>query len=145
MTKVEMDSKTIANKDVKFQPIPSRTEEVAKNVLDAAFKVHTVIGPGLLESVYEACLIHELKMRGIEVEGQVSIPIIYEGMKIETGVRVDILVENSVIVEVEAVDNIIPVYKAQLLTYLKLSGIRLGLLINFNTIHLRYGISRLVN
>jgi GxxExxY protein len=139
-----MDSKTITNKDAKFQPIPPRTEAVAKNVLDAAFKVHTVLGPGLLESVYEACLIHELKMRGIIVEGQVSIPIIYEGMKIDTGVRLDILVENSVIVEVKAVDNIIPVYKAQLLTYLKLSGIRLGLLINFNTIHLRDGISRLV-
>ena len=84
-------------------------------------------------------------MREIKVEGQVSIPIIYEGMKIDTGVRIDILVENSVIVEIKAVDNIIPVYKAQLLTYLKLSGIRLGLLINFNTLHLRDGISRLVN
>lgn len=140
-----MDSKTITGKDGKFQPISSRTEEVAKNVLDAAFKVHTVLGPGLLEFVYEACLIHELNMREIKVEGQVSIPIIYEGMKIDTGVRIDILVENSVIVEIKAVDNIIPVYKAQLLTYLKLSGIRLGLLINFNTLHLRDGISRLVN
>jgi len=139
-----MDTKDTTNKDVKNQPIPGHTEGVAKKVLDAAFKVHTVLGPGLLESVYEACLIHELKMRGIKVEGQVSIPLIYEGMKIDTGVRLDLLVETCVIVEVKAVDNIIPVYKAQLLTYLKLSGVRLGLLINFNTIHLRDGISRLV-
>jgi GxxExxY protein len=140
-----MNTHAITKKDEKFQPIPAQTEKVAKNVLDAAFKVHTVLGPGLLESVYETCLLHELKLRGIKAEGQVSIPIIYEGMKIDSGVRLDIFVENSVIVEVKAVDNIIPVYKAQLLTYLKLSGIRLGLLINFNTIHLRDGINRLVN
>jgi len=129
----------------RFRPIPPRTEEVAKFVIDAAFKVHSALGPGLLESVYEACLVHELNQKALKVESQVSLPVVYEGMKIEAGIRLDIMVEKQLIVEVKAVDNKIPVYKAQLLTYLKLTGIRLDLLINFNVIHLRDGITRLVN
>ena len=143
-TKIEMDNQALTNKDVKNQPIPPRTEDVAKFVLDATFKAHTALGPGLLESVYEACLVHELNLRALKVESQVALPVVYDGMKIDTGIRLDILIEKQVIEEVKAVDNIIPVYKAQLLTYLKLTGIRLGLLINFNVIHLRDGITRLV-
>jgi GxxExxY protein len=143
--KAKMEIKAKNKRIFNLQPIPERTEEVAKYILDASFKVHTVLGPGLLESVYETCLAHELNIRGLEVGSQVSLPVVYEGIKIDTGVRLDIMVEKCVIVEVKAVDVMISVYKAQLLTYLKLSGIRLGLLINFNTIHLRDGISRLVN
>ncbi len=139
-----METKAVSSKESRFQPIPPRTEEVAKFVLDAAFKVHTVLGPGLLESIYEACLIHELNLKLLKVESQVSLPVVYEGMMIDAGIRLDILVEKLVIVEVKAVDTIIPVIKAQLLTYLKLTDIRLGLLINFNVIHLRDGIIRLV-
>ncbi len=128
-----------------FEVIPPKTEEVAKKVLDAAFKVHTALGPGLLESVYEACLAHELRLMGLKVESQVSFPIVYEGMTVESGFRLDLLVEECVIVEVKAVDIMNPVYKAQLLTYLKLTNTRLGLLLNFNIIHLRDGIDRLVN
>jgi len=125
--------------------IPTRTEEVTKLILDAAFKVHTALGPGLLESVYETCLIHELKSRSLKLESQVSLPVVYDDITVESGLRLDLLVENCVIVEVKAVQNIIPLYKAQLLTYMKLTNTRIGLLINFNTIHLRDGIKRFIN
>jgi len=127
------------------EPIASSTEEIAKVVVDSAFKVHTALGPGLLESVYEACLAHELRFRRIASEAQVTLPITYDGMRIESGLRLDLLVEKCVIVEIKAVDGIMPIHKAQLLTYLKLSGLRLGLLIDFNVVHLRDGITRLVN
>jgi len=125
--------------------IPTRTEEVTKLILDAAFKVHTALGPGLLESVYETCLTHDLKSTSLKVQTQVSLPVVYDDITVDSGLRLDLLVENCVIVEVKAVENIIPLYKAQLLTYMKLSKTRIGLLINFNTIHLRDGIKRLVN
>jgi len=120
--------------------IPTRTEEVTKLILDAAFKVHTALGPGLLESVYETCLTHDLKSTSLKVQTQVSLPVVYDDITVDSGLRLDLLVENCVIVEVKAVENIIPLYKAQLLTYMKLSKTRIGLLINFNTIHLRDGI-----
>jgi len=126
-------------------PISPRTEEVTKIILDAAFKVHTALGPGLLESVYETCLAHELKLNGLKVESQVSLPIQYEGITVDSGLRLDMLVENCVVVEVKAVENIIPLFHAQVLTYLKLTNMRIGLLINFNTIHLRDGIKRLIS
>jgi GxxExxY protein len=132
------------SKKTTFEPIPARTEEVTKIILDSAFKVHTALGPGLLESVYENCLNYELKSNGLLVENQVSLPVVYEGTIIESGLRLDLLVEKCVIVEIKAVENVIPLYKAQLLTYMKLTKIRLGLLINFNTIHLRDGINRLI-
>ncbi len=128
-----------------YKEIPSRTEQVAKLILDAAFKVHTALGPGLLESVYETCLAHELKCNSLNVETQVSLPIHYEDIIVDSGLRLDLLVEKCVIVEIKAVENVIPLYKAQLLTYLKLTNIRIGLIINFNTIHLQDGIKRLVN
>jgi GxxExxY protein len=126
-------------------PLPSQTEEIAKAILDSAFQIHTTLGPGLLESVYEACLIHELKMRRIEVKSQISLPVIYKGMKVDSGFRIDILVDECVIVEIKSTDELNVVHTAQLLTYLRLSNIRLGLLINFNVVHLRNGIKRIIN
>ena len=108
-------------------------------------KVHTVLGPGLLESAYETCLEHELRKRGLHVVRQLPVPIVYDGVKIDVGYRIDLLVNNSVVVEVKAVIKLVPVHEAQLLSYLKLSGHRLGLLINFNVVHLKDGIHRLVN
>jgi GxxExxY protein len=127
-----------------YDPIPARTEEVAKIILDGAFKVHSVLGPGLQESVYETCLVHELKSKCIQIQNQLTLPITYEGIRVDSGLRLDLMVENCVIVEIKAVECIIPLYKAQLLTYMKLTKIRIGLLINFNTIHLRDGIERLI-
>ena len=143
--KVVMDTMAITNKNVKIQTIPAQTEKIAKVILDAAFKVHTTLGPGLLESVYETCLIHELRGMGLKFESQIALPIVYNGITVESGLRLDVFVEKCVIIEIKAVEIIIPIHKAQLLTYLKLSGIRLGLLINFNVIHLRDGIYRVVN
>jgi GxxExxY protein len=130
--------------EIKKIPIPARTEEVAKMVLDAAFRVHTALGPGLLESIYETCLAYELKGMGVKFESQIALPIVYNEILIESGLRLDLLVEKCVIIEIKAVETIIPIHKAQLLTYLQLGNIRLGLLINFNVIHLRDGIIRLV-
>ncbi len=128
-----------------FPDIPQRTEEVAKLILDAAFKVHTALGPGLLESVYETCLAYELKSGGLIVETQITLPLLYEGITIDSGFRLDLLAGKCVIVEIKSVEKMIPLYQAQLLTYLKLTKTRIGLLINFNTIHLRDGIIRMVN
>jgi len=114
-------------------------------ILDAAFKVHSTLGPGLLESVYETCLTYELKSSNLVVENQIFLPIVYDGITVDSGLRLDMMVEKCVIVEIKTVENIIPLYQAQLLTYLKLTKTRIGLLINFNTIHLRDGIKRLIN
>jgi len=108
-------------------------------------KVHTELGPGLLESTYTACLRHELSTDGYRAAVQVGLPVIYRGVKLEPGYRIDLLVENLVIVEIKSVDAISPVHQAQLLSYLKLSGKSLGLLINFNVVHLKDGIRRFVN
>lgn len=107
--------------------------------------VHAVLGPGLLESAYQACLAHELRKRGYGVAAQVGLPVIYEGEKIELGYRIDLIVENTVIVEVKSVDAIHPVHQAQILSYMRLSGIGVGLLINFNVRSLRDGIKRMVD
>jgi len=125
-------------------PIPSEVEKVGKTVLDSAFKVHTNLGPGLLESAYEACHAYEIRQTGLFVQTQVALPILYNDVKIDVGYRVDILVENCVIVELKVVEKMNPLYEAQLLTYMKLTGIRLGYLINFNVIRLKYGIKRMV-
>ncbi|MGE9292013.1 MAG: GxxExxY protein [Puniceicoccales bacterium] len=106
--------------------------------------MHSTLGPGLLESVYEACLIHELRKRDLRVEFQVAIPVIYEGIKLDAGLRLDLWVERQVIVELKAVENILPVHKAQMLTYLKLTGCQLGLIINFNTPLIKHGIQRVI-
>lgn len=121
-----------------------RVNQITGLVIHGAMKVHSVLGPGLLESVYQACLAHELRARGLRVASQVGLPVVYEGEKIELGFRMDLVVENSVIVEVKCVDAIHPVHQAQLLTYMRLSGIHVGLLINFYVAHLRDGIKRMV-
>jgi len=145
-----MDKKDItaaSNKDTssRYLPIPQHTEGIAKIILDAAYQVHTALGPGLLESVYEECMIHELKLRNIKVVSQITLPVIYKGIKIDSGFRLDLLVEDSVIVEIKASEGINPVHCSQLLTYLKLTSTRLGLLLNFNVIHFRDGIKRNIN
>jgi len=127
-----------------FEPIPVETEEAAKEVVDAAIKVHKSLGPGLLESVYEICLAHELKQRGILFQTQVALPISYEGITIDAGLRLDLLVKDCLIVELKAVEKLSSIFDAQLLTYLRLSGKRLGLLINFNVPVLKDGIKRIV-
>jgi GxxExxY protein len=133
------------NKKSQYNPIPSHTEEIAKAVLDAAFQVHTTLGPGLLESVYETCLLHELKLRKIEVKTQIVLPVIYKGINVDSGYRLDMLVADCVIVEIKSTEIINPVHCSQLLTYLRLTNIRLGLLLNFNVIHLHDGIKRIIN
>lgn len=119
--------------------------EVSGQVIGAAIAVHRELGPGLLESAYEACLVHELRQRGIQVEQQVSQPVFYKGLQLDCGYRLDLLVENRVIVELKAVEAVLPIHEAQLLTYLKLRKLRLGLLINFNVPILKNGIKRLLN
>ncbi len=119
--------------------------EVAKHIVAAAFKIHTVIGPGLLESAYEAMLVHELRERELRVEQQVPIPIVYEGHALEAGFRADLIVQDNVIVELKSVESIMPVHKKQLLTYLRLANKRLGLLVNFGEELIKTGITRVVN
>lgn len=119
--------------------------EISKVVLDAAFRVHTALGPGLLESVYEAALTHELRKAGLEVETQVPIPVVYDGVKLAIGFRLDVLVENKVILELKSCENLIPIHSKQLLNYLRLADLRLGLLFNFNVESLKGNIIRLAN
>ncbi|HEY5313804.1 MAG TPA: GxxExxY protein [Pirellulales bacterium] len=126
------------------EPIPERTEAVALAVIDAGMTVHRALGPGLLESVYEACLCHELSKRGVPFKRQVLLPVMYDGVRLDAGLRMDIWVEESVVVELKSVERMIPLYEAQLLSYLKLTGNRLGLLLNFNVPLLKDGIKRLV-
>jgi GxxExxY protein len=113
-------------------------------IIGAAIEVHKALGPGLLESVYEPCLCHELQLRGLRFDRQVEIPAEYKGVKLDCGYRLDILVEGKVIVEVKSVEALLPIHEAQLLTYLHLAGKRVGLLINFNTPVLKKGIIRRV-
>jgi GxxExxY protein len=127
-----------------FAPISPDVERVGKAVLNAAFKVHTALGPGLLESVYETCTAYELTQSGLRAATQVALPVTYQGIKMDAGLRPDMVVEDSVIVEFKSVDTMHPIFEAQLITYLKLTGIRLGFLINFNVIHLKDGIKRIV-
>jgi len=119
--------------------------EIAKLVLDSAFKIHTETGPGLLESVYEELLAYELGKIGLSVKRQVGIPLMHESVKMEIGFRADLIVEGKVIIELKSIEAILDVHKKQLLTYLKLSGLKLGLLINFNVSLLKDGIVRIVN
>jgi len=127
-----------------FKPLDQETERIAKEIVDAAFKVHKELGPGLLESVYEACLTHELRKRGLQVETQLQLPVRYETVQLDIGFRLDLLVEEEIIVELKAVEVMIPLFEAQLLTYLKLAGKRLGFLINFNVPLIKNGIKRLI-
>ena len=127
-----------------FAPIPVETERIGKLVLDAAFKVHTVLGPGLLESVYKISMKHVLTIGGVLAETELKLPITFEGVTLESGLKIDLLVEKCVIAELKSVESMNPVFEAQLMTYLRLSKTRLGFLINFNVPHLKNGIKRIV-
>ncbi len=118
---------------------------ITGQVIDAAMKVHTALGPGLLESAYEACLVHELRKRGFQVDAQLALPIEYDGVRLDVGYRIDLLVEDTVIVELKAISEIQPIHEAQLLSYLKLSKKKIGLLINFHVLRLKDGIKRMAN
>ena len=129
----------------RYAPPTPECEAVARAAVDAADKVHTSLGPGLLESVYERCLEHELARRGLRAARQHPLPISYDEIVIDAGLRIDLLVEDLVILELKAVEQIIPLHQAQVLTYLKLSGKQPGLLLNFNVVRLRDGIRRIIN
>jgi len=124
-------------------PIPQETDETAREIVDASLAVHKELGPGLLESVYETCLAHELTERGRRIQRQVALPVLYKGIHLDASLRLDLIVDEAVIVELKAIQSLEPVHTAQLLTYLKISGYRLGLLINFNVRLIRDGIKRL--
>ncbi|HEU4832765.1 MAG TPA: GxxExxY protein [Pyrinomonadaceae bacterium] len=119
--------------------------QIAAAVVDAAFKIHTTLGPGLLESVYEATLEYELKKRGLRVTQQVALPVYYEEVKLNVGFRIDLLVNEKVIIEIKSVEGLAPIHRKQLETYLRLMDLRLGLLINFNVELIKHGIQRVVN
>ena len=127
-----------------YAPISAETESVGKMVLDAAFKDHTVLGPDLLESVYKISMKHILTTNGLLAETEVKFPIMFEGVTIESGLRIDMLIEKCVIAELKSVESMNPVFETQLMTYLRLSKTRLGFLINFNVPHLKNGIKRIV-
>lgn len=119
-------------------------DELTDAILGAAIAVHQELGPGLLESAYEACLVYELRKRNLQVEQQKTLPVTYGEVQLECGYRIDLLVEEKVIVELKAVEKILPVHQAQVISYLKLSGCKIGLLLNFNEIRLKNGIRRLI-
>jgi len=119
--------------------------EIGTAIIASAMKVHAAVGAGLLESAYETCLLYELEKQGLAVQRQVLIPLRYEDLTIDNGYRVDLLVENRVVVELKALETILPVHRAQLLSYLRLGGFKLGYLLNFNVARMRDGIVRLVN
>jgi len=120
-------------------------DEISKFIITSAMKVHTAIGPGMLESIYENCLAYELRIAGFKVEQQVAVPLKYGDMYLEAAFRLDLLVNSLVVVEIKSVETILPIHKAQIISYLKLSDKSLGLLINFNVPHLRHGIKRFVH
>ena len=120
-------------------------EQVAQQIVDAAIKVHRALGPGLLESAYQACMAYELRTRGLRVDCEMQLPVVYEGVQIDAGYRIDMLVEDSVIVENKVVEKLLPVHQAQLLSYLKLRRCHLGFLLNWNVPLMKQGIKRMVN
>ncbi|HTO34871.1 MAG TPA: GxxExxY protein [Flavobacterium sp.] len=119
--------------------------EISKKIIGAVIEVHKQLGPGLLESSYEICLAYELKQLGLSIQTQVALPVVYKEVKLEAGYRIDILVENKVIIEIKAVEALADIHTAQLLTYLKLKDLKLGLLINFNSLRVIDGVKRIVN
>ena len=121
-----------------------QSNEITHEILESAYKIHTVLGPGLLESVYKKCLAYELKKKGFEVQEEYPVPVVYEEVKLECGYRMDLLVNNTVVVELKTVDAFMDVHYAQILTYLKLGEKKIGLLVNFNTKRLKDGIKRFV-
>jgi GxxExxY protein len=136
-----MQNGTINRRDAETQSF----NELTERVIGACIEIHRALGPGLLESAYEECLCHELSVAGISFERQKPLPVHYKNVKLDCGYRLDLVVERKVIVELKAIENLMPIHEAQLLTYLKLSGLTLGLLINFNVPMLKNGIKRIVN
>jgi len=124
-------------------PLPAALDEIGRDIVDGAYKVHYALGPGLLESVYQQCLSYELEKRGHSIRRELPVPLIYDGIRLDSGLRLDILVDDCVVIELKAVERLLPLYEAQLLTYLKLAHKRLGFLINFNVPRIREGIRRL--
>ena len=118
--------------------------EISGAIVDAAMKVHSALGPGLLESAYAVCLRHELIKRGLRVTSEVPVPVVYDGIKLEAGYRLDLVVEDTVVVELKAIEALAPIHQAQVISYLKLTGKPIGLLINFHSLHLKDGIERFV-
>ena len=127
-----------------YEPIPIELENIGKQIVDAAYIVHKNLGPGLLEKVYEICFCHELLKRGLKCERQLKVPIVYDGLEFEEAFRLDVLVEEKVICELKALDNLNPVWEAQVLSHMKLTNNRLGYLINFNVVNIGSGIKRFV-
>ncbi|WP_166980366.1 GxxExxY protein [Rhodocaloribacter litoris] len=127
-----------------YEPLSPEEERMARHIVDAAFTVHRHLGPGLLEKVYEVCFCHELGKRGLRYLRQVAIPIEYDGIVFDEGLRLDVLVEKRIICELKAVDEMHPVWEAQILSHLKLTGLRLGFLINFNVPLIKHGIKRII-
>ncbi|MES2595574.1 MAG: GxxExxY protein [Verrucomicrobiota bacterium] len=123
-------------------PSAESYNSLTSQIISAALEVHSRLGPGLLESAYEACLVYELRKRGLKTFNQVGLPVIYDEVQLDVGYRIDVLVEDEVIVELKAVDKVLPLHEAQLISYLKLSGKKVGLLINFNVMRLKEGITR---
>ena len=119
-------------------------DEVSHGIIKAAMKVHSALGPGLLESAYAACLRHELIKRGLKVTSEVAVPVVYDGIKLDAGYKLDLLVEDTVVVELKAIKALAPIHQAQIISYLKLTGKPIGLLINFHSLHLKDGIKRFV-
>lgn len=128
----------------KFEPLPEATEKIGKLVVDSAFAVHINLGPGLLEKVYEVCFCHELAKRGLQFKRQIDIPIVYDNLIFNEGLRLDVIIEDSVICELKAIETVNPVWEAQILSHLNLTGKRLGYLINFNVPKIKDGIRRFV-
>lgn len=128
-----------------YEPIHQQTEEIAAKVVDAAFTVHRQLGPGLLEKVYESCFCYELEKNGLHFKRQVEFPIMYDGKQLEEKLRLDVIIENSIICELKVVEEVNPIYYAQVLSYLRLLDKRLGFLINFNVNKIKDGIKRIIN
>jgi len=118
--------------------------DLTYKIIGCVYKVHTALGPGLLESTYEVCLAHELTLAGLAVERQKALPVIYDDIKLDAGYRLDLVVNGTVLLELKSVDAIAPIHKAQVMTYLKLSGLKLGLLLNFNVVDMKKGITRII-
>ena len=127
-----------------YKSLSKEEESIAKKVVDAAYTVHKILGPGLLEKVYEVCFCHELSKRKLKYQRQVDIPVVYDGIIFDEGLRLDVLVEDLIICELKAVENMNPVWEAQILSHLKLTGKRLGFLINFNVSLVKNGIKRII-
>ncbi len=125
--------------------LPDYIEQTGRKIVDCSYRVHKNIGPGLLESIYEKCLVYELKKAGLKIRVQVEIPFLYDGKDMDLKLRIDILVEDSIVIELKAVEEMHPVFQAQLISYLKLTGNRLGYLINFNVPLIKDGIKRIIN